>query len=431
MEITDRYLKPNFFQENNQAEFRIPKNKIYSNSIYLEHLGFTADTADNVLYNKLTGALGCIKSAVLLDNGVEIDSCKNCGGFTGFKNKLGLPKRVVNKVNHETSSRTGQILRSGVKNDNTITSQIVGSFDTQVIGPDASTSHDGLVNLSFFFPILNQLPSVDTNLFTDLRVRLEFTADKFDLFSIQDKTTSQKIPVMRLQEIEDPKIAASMAIKSGNVPWLAYEHDRYVMEANAGTAAGAEQTTSVRLNGIRNKSIGRVLIQKGYVTTSAEKTGNDYGNFASRSLFKEKIQVRVNGANLFAEGGLGGRADNATCMDIMAVCADAWGDYTLIPYEGEHGCGVGDFQADPADLEISTYVDNVRLNKGAYIGFHVQGKANDFFIEHKRTCVTSDVNSAAYNSAGSASLDALSCNVYFEVKKNLMVSNGKYIVQYM
>ena len=38
MEITDRYLKPNFFQENNQAEFRIPKNKIYSNSIYLENL---------------------------------------------------------------------------------------------------------------------------------------------------------------------------------------------------------------------------------------------------------------------------------------------------------------------------------------------------------------------------------------------------------
>jgi hypothetical protein len=427
MEIVDRYLKPNFFQENNQAEFRIPKNKIYSNSIYLEQLGFTAATADGVLYNKLTGALGCIKSAVLLDNGVEIDSCKNCGGLTGFKNKLGLPKRVVNKVNHETSSRTGQILRSGVATNKTITSQIVGSFDTQLLGPDASTGHDGLVNLSFFFPILNQLPSVDTNLFTDLRVRLEFTSDKFDLFSAQDKPTSQMIPVMRLQEIEDPKIAASMAIKSGNVPWLAYEHDRYVIPANAGTNTGFEQTTSVRLNGIRNKSIGRVLIQKGYVTTSEEKTGNDYGNFASRSLFKEKIQVRVNGANLFAEGGLGGD----TCMDIMAVCADAWGDYTLNPYEGEHSCGVGDFDANPANLEISTYVDNVRLNKGAYIGFHVQGKANDFFIEHKRTCVTGDVNSKVYNSAGSASLDALSCNVYFEVKKNLMVKNGKYIVQYM
>ena len=430
MEITDRYLKPNFFQENNQAEFRIPKNKIYSNNIYLEQLGFTAATADEVLYNKLTGALGVIKSAVLLDNGVEIDSCKNCGGLTGFKNKLGLPKRVVNKVNHETSSRTGQILRSFVADSKEMGSQIIGSFDTQLLGPDASTGSDGLVNLSFFFPILKQLPSVDTNLFTDLRVRLEFTSDKFNLFSKQDKVTSQMIPVMRLQEIEDPKIAASMAIKSGNVPWLAYEHDRYVMEANAGTAAGAEQTTSVRLNGIRNKSIGRVLIQKGYVTTNDEKTGNDYGNFASRSLFKEKIQVRVNGANLFAEGGLGG-GSNATCMDIMAVCADAWGDYTLIPYEGEHGCGVGDFKANPAELEISTYVDNVRLNKGAYIGFHVQGKANDFFIEHKRTCVTGDINSKAYFSAGSASLDALSCNVYFEVKKNLMVQNGKYIVQYV
>ena len=426
MEITDLYLKPSFFQEQKQCEFRIPKRKIYSNNIYLEKIGFI-NSAGNLQYNTLAGALGVIKSAVLLDNGVEIDSCKNCGALSAFKNKLRPTKRIINKLDPEKSARTAFSFKTVIADTKAITNQIIGPIDSELIKTTEALTEDAIVPLSFFFPILNQLPSVDTNLFTDLRVRLEFSSDRFDLFNVQNVATySQIVPVMRLQEIEDPKLSASMAIKS-NVSWIAYEHDRYVIPANAGSATGQEQTTSVRMNGIRNKSIGRVLIQKGYSTTGAETTSGDYGNFASRSLFKEKIQVRVNGSNLFAEGGLGGDK----VMDIMAVTTDAFGEYTMIPYEGEHGIGPGPVDNDYTNWKVNTYLDARRLNKGSYIGFHVQGKANDFFIEHKRTCVTGDTNLASMGSAGSASLASLNVNVYFEVKKMLMVKDNKYVVQYM
>ena len=430
MEIVDRYLKPSFFQALNQAEFRIPKNKIYSNNIYLEKIGFI-NSAGSLQYNSLVGALGVIKSAVLLDNGVEIDSCKNCGALTGFKNKLRQPKRILNKLDPEKSSRTAFSFKTDVASDGTINNNIIGPVDSEVIGTVESLTEDGIVPLDFFFPVLKNLPSVDTNLFSDLRVRLEFSSDLFDLFNVQNVTTySQIVPVIRLQEIEEPKIAASMGIKSGSYPWLAYEHDRYAFPAPAAadiTAAGKEQTVSVRLNGIRNKSIGRVLIQKGYATPGAETTTGDYGNLASRPLFKEKIQVRVNGSNLFAEGGLGGDKS----MDILAVTTDAFGEFGLMPYESEYGSGPGTYDDTVGNWEINSYLDARRTNKGAYIGFHVQSKANDFFIEHKRTCVEGDVSVVSLAGAGSASLSALNCNVYFEVKKNLMVKDNKYMVQYM
>lgn len=430
MEIVDRYLKPSFFQALNQAEFRIPKNKIYSNNIYLEKIGFI-NSAGSLQYNTLVGALGVIKSAVLLDNGVEIDSCKNCGALSGFKNKMRLPKRILNKLDPEKSCRTAFSFKTTIADTKAISNSVIGGVDSEIIGTVEATTEDAIVPLSYFFPILKSLPSVDTNLFSDLRVRLEFSSDRFDLFNVQNVDTfSQIVPVMRLQEIEEPKIAASMAIKSGSYPWLAYEHDRYAFPAATGAAvstAGVEQTVSVRLNGIRNKTIGRVLIQKGYATTSTAETGSDYGNFASRTLFKEKIQVRVNGSNLFAEGGLGGDKS----MDMVAITTDAFGEYGLMPYEAEYGIGPGTFNADRTNLELDTYLDARRLNKGAYIGFHVQGKANDFFIEHKRTCVTGDTNVATLGSAGSASLAALNVNVYFEVRKNLMIKDGKYMVQYL
>lgn len=431
MEIVDRYLKPSFFQALNQAEFRIPKNKIYSNNIYLEKIGFINATG-SLQYNSLVGALGVIKSAVLLDNGVEIDSCKNCGALTGFKNKLRQPKRILNKLDPEKSSRTAFSFKTDVADNGTNNNTIIGPVDNEVIGTDANLTEDAIVPLDFFFPVLKSLPSVDTNLFSDLRVRLEFSSDLFDLFNVQDITTySQIVPVIRLQEIEEPKIAASMGIKSGSYPWLAYEHDRYAFPAPAAadiTAAGKEQTVSVRLNGIRNKSIGRVLIQKGYATSAAATNSGDYGNLASRPLFKEKIQVRVNGSNLFAEGGLGGDKS----MDILAVTTDAFGEFGLIPYESEYGSGPGTYNDTVGNWEINSYIDARRTNKGSYIGFHVQSKANDFFIEHKRTCVEGDVSAVGtLAGANSASISALNCNVYFEVKKNLMVKDNKYMVQYM
>jgi len=428
MEITDLYLKPSFFQNLSQCEFRIPRDKVFSNSVYLEKLGLI-DTANgnNIQYNGLAGALSLVKNAVLLDNGVEIDSCKNCTSLTAFRNKLRLTKRILNKLDSEKSSRAASSFKSKIAANGSITVQRIGPVDTETLKQDEAITEDGFIQLSFFFPILNQLSSVDTNLFTDLRVRLEFNSELSKLLNRTDLNNIQQIvPVLRLQEIEDPKLSASMAIKS-NVSWIAYEHDRYSIPANAGSATGQEQTTSVRMNGIRNKSIGRVLIQKAYATESAATTGDDYANYASRSLFKEKIQVRVNGANLFAEGGLGGDK----VMDIMATTTDAWGEYTMIPYEGEHGKGPGAYNATATNWQINTYV-NVRVaNKGSYIGFNVQDKANDFFIEHKRTCVTGDKNLETMSGAGSASLAALTVNVYFEVKKMLMVSNGKYVVQYV
>ena len=429
MEITDRYLKPSYFQNLNSAEFRIPSDKIYSNNIYLEKCGLVdTDGTNTIQYNALLGGLALIKSAVLLDNGIEIDSCKNCSNLTSFRNRLRPTKRILNKLDTEKSSRVANSFHSIIGTNKSIVVQRINPVDFEALKEEESLTEDAIVPLSFFFPILEQLTAVDTNLFTDLRVRLEFNSELNSLLNPTALTSIRQIvPVLRLQEIEDPKLAASMKIKSGNIPWISYENDRYIIPQNAGTATGIEQTTNVRLNGIRNKSIGRVLIHKSYATESNDTTSSDYKNYASRSLFKEKIQVRVNGVNLFAEGGLGGNK----VMDIIATTTDAWGEYTLVPYEGEYGKGPGAYNATITNWEIDSYMNARIANKGSYIGFNVQDKANDFFIEHSRTCVTGEQNIETLKGAGSASLAELNVNVYFEVKKNLIVKDNKYIVQYL
>ena len=209
--------------------------------------------------------------------------------------------------------------------------------------------------------------------------------------------------------------------------WKTYEHDRFRLAETEQT-----QKTTTRINGMRNKYIGRVLMCKSQVNPNKDIQSAtaivDSGNLVSVANWKEKIQCRVNGRDLFGDGGLGGEK----VMDVLGMLHDTWGEITMPPFGNDYGCGV-DYNADIALTTISSRVEPTMLQKRAYIGFPVEEMANDFQVIYERNTIkdeVSDTNADMSLGNGSNTTVAQNVDIYYEVVKKLNIRDGKYQVSY-
>ena len=141
----------------------------------------------------------------------------------------------------------------------------------------------------------------------------------------------------------------------------------------------------------------------------------------------EKIQFRVNGVDVFAEGGLG---DDKT-MDILAVTADAWGEYCMTPYGNEYGKGPGAYNANVSAWEITSSVRPTFLQNRAYIGAKIETFCSDFSVNYTRSTLAGELNGVAGHLGNSSYTNlAQDCIVYYGVIKQLVVKDRKYSVVY-
>lgn len=432
--IKDVYLNPSFQSSKFRIEFRIPKDKVFSSKMKIQKLGFknTQNSAPELLYSISGGALSMVKSISLKDKGVELDSCKNCGGFNNFKTMLGVPYEAYGK-DQEYASRSGVDMRSSfAANGGTPVQRIQFKAKPSVIGV-GENGKDGGVDVSFFLPMLSSVESIDTTLFDDLRLVIELESSALRVVTKDNVSFENINSVLKLQEIVDPQLKAQMSAKSGVVSWEGYEHERFILPAVVTTSTTRVATdTNVRLSGLRNKYITKILIRKELQTDTNDIVNNNASigeaNNSSLANMNEKIQFRVNGADLFPEGGLG---DDKT-MDILAVTADAWGEYSLVPYGNEYGKGPGVYDANVNNWSITEAVRPQFIQNRAYIGAKIETFCSDFSVIYTRSTLAAEVNGGATHLGNSSYTNlAQNAHLYYGVIKQLIIKNGSYAVKYM
>lgn len=447
------YLNPAFDAGNFKTEFHIPRDKVYSPSIRLCGVGLVSSGA-NAQYNRLVGSLGVIRNIILTDKGTEIDSCKRCNVLEGFKSlNFGGPRdqsfeaqktrntllgfdHTIERFGNggadgsgETSKMRDFIGANGVRKQTTQQRRnVVGADD----GSNTRTG-DSYILLHDYLPVLAQMAALPTNVFDDLKLTIEYetTLSKCLATSVNVPHTTLT-PVLVMDQINDVDMAQNALKQLQSFMWNTYEHDMFVVQAaDAGVAAtGTRQSTSARLNGFKNKTIGKMLLVKqlqnqsdGDVVDGTNALG--YGNMGSVACFDEQLQVRVNGANAMPGQGI------TKPNEALALMADTFGQITMSPFG--HAYNGSNYNDDRTQLQTDKVMENGSQKTGrlSYFGLPIHEKVTDMQIIYSRVQLSAE-SAAITPGSGWSSKKPLNVHCFCEVAKSITFqAGGQYVIAYV
>lgn len=420
------YVNPSFDSSNFRTEFMLPANKVYLPTLRMCGLGYQkTPNADSSRYNYLVGAYGLVKHIRLLDKGIEIDSCKFCSNLQGFKNLNKSPRHNGKVAVHLRNSELG-FTHNSVASTTSSNTSIVSNIKSMKLSANTNKGGgaDANVYLGEFLPILKSLNVLSTQMFRHLKLIIEYENVKSRvIIDNQDKTYNTAVPVLVIDEVVEKEAQQKLLGAMQSIRWVSYEHDRFDIPANTpGGNAVAEQTVDVKLNGLKNKTIGRVLVVKQLAndndtSVNANNAIIGFGNVGSIQCVQEKYQLRVNGANILPEQGI------TKYNEQLALLAQTYGDITMLPFSH---CG-----SIPSGLQGNKLTDkdvNGAKQLG-YFGIAVNDFVQDFQLTYKRenNSFASDIanNGQVYTNAH------LTGHVYFEVNKMLQLQGGAYRIMYV
>lgn len=448
------YLNPAFDASNFKTEFHIPRDKVYSPSIRLCGVGLVS-SATNAQYNRLVGSQGVIRNIILTDKGTEIDSCKRCNVLEGFKSlNFGGPRDQSFEAQKTRNTLLGF--------DHTITRAADGSGETSQmrdsigangnrkettkerrneIAAQSSTNvrtGDSYILLHDYLPVLAQMAALPTNVFDDLKLTIEYetTLSKCLATSVNVPHTTLA-PVLVMDQINDVDMAQNALKQLRSFMWNTYEHDMFVVQAADGTQAdtGTRQLTSARLNGFKNKTIGKMLLVKqlqnqsdGDVVDGTNALG--YGNMGSVACFDEQLQVRVNGANAMPGQGI------TKPNEALALMADTFGQITMSPFG--HAYNGSNYNTTLADMQTEKVMENGSQKTGrlSYFGLPIHEKVTDMQIIYSRVQLLNEDPGTNHGGippgSGWSSTKPLNVHCFCEVAKSITFqAGGQYVIAYV
>jgi hypothetical protein len=220
------------------------------------------------------------------------------------------------------------------------------------------------------------------------------------------------------------------------------EHDSVIVEAGAEPAAddgSAVQVLQKKLMGYNDKYVSRLLMIKNG-TSASNNSGNTsigYGEYASKAQFKESVNYMLNGKNVFSGKGLD---NDATKLMLLA---DVYGAGALAPFDHLLCVGLEDqntatigartipagTQRTEGKRQLNANIDgtansqNEKTGQYSYIGIAIEDRVKDLQVNYERT-VLKDTQ------ANKPVSGQLNLNFYAEVRKQLQVKNGKFLVSY-
>ena len=112
-------------------------------------------------------------------------------------------------------------------------------------------------------PILNALPYLDTSVFKNLRLVVEYnmTAASIIRENQGDVLTTIR-PLLVVEEVIDPGQVASVQGKMGNVVYENVETDRNLLPSLSTITVDTEQTTNFHVNSFNNKTLFDTIFKK-------------------------------------------------------------------------------------------------------------------------------------------------------------------------
>ena len=426
-------IEPIYDAQNSRSEFRFEPNKIYSTNVLLANIGVTQATPSR--YNRLTGVAGMFDNVMLYDGNVELQMTQLCGFWAGWnqsrKSNANLKDKQPMLVGNDRGFRfEGQDAGGGNAGGVNAGKSIRNNF---TIGGNQIQSGEGNAQIpaNEFLPILDAMPYLDTSVFKNLRLIVEYNVA--DVVSDnQGEVQLSKRPLLIVEEITDPaQVAASMG-RMGNVVYDNVETDRNVLPAVTpieNTGSG-RQNLSFHVNGYTNKRVGKLIIWKQSQTELNVKTaaGSDYqnGGFDSMGLFKERTQIRINGQNIFAKNGI------SKPNQRLARLVDSWGSGALQTF----GNGLAPRTAANADSR-SVYIEKGNASIGYMDWFGCDlgyQEVQDMQIEFERTGIANfaDNNTNVVAETAKSKYNAPYILIMFALCQKAIVMDGKggYNVRY-
>jgi hypothetical protein len=212
----------------------------------------------------------------------------------------------------------------------------------------------GFLSLKNVFPLLEQLEFLDTEMFENLRVVIEYSMEgalSSNLPTPAVGTVETTVPILVVDQIMNPELIAKTRASFKSVVWNAYEVETVSLDALTATGdAVALQSKKFRLNGFSNKTLVSLLVQK-KPTTVLSPSYRDHGSVA---LIDEQWQVVVNGSNLLPDSGV------TTPNYRLALLNDSFDALNTFP--GSTGLSM----YKPADYINRSVILNAQ---GALVGF--------------------------------------------------------------
>ncbi len=418
--LRTQHYEPSSHIANKMTTFRLDKNSLYMPNMRIINLGYFTNAVDQTP-SQLAGHYGCIQRISLMDGAKTLSTLRNANVWLSFENQLGDNQHKLNVLSPQCQAAIGYILRPDDKVD--YPPPPAGSALSNGSASEVLTS---TLDLRRVFPVLNQMSSgVDTALFTQLRVEIEYVTDPAAV-GLSDKSKSVTIqePTLLADMVVDPSLAAAMRkAQPSVVPFYEIENDVLVVPTQTGTNDDTPivQSTTSTLNGFDNKVVGRVAIAK--LTTDRDdnyetNARRAYGAFSSRNYHREVLQIRKNGQNMFPSSGI---SNDGYKLQLLH---DAWGNVCIPPFGAAAGVGLANPQgfANNSGTPV-TDVDGKQANRiGAsdYYGFSVEDRVNQLSLTFQRDCTTTNV--ATYNWTN----NGITMFVFGEVRKSIVIKGGSY-----
>ena len=323
-------------------------------------------------------------------------------------------------------------------------------------GEDATT---GLLDLRECFGFLNNVSHLSTKLFKNLRVVIEYVPNQSAHLLVDDQRANniaglkKNIPILIVDEITDMALVNTLEKQLTGASWVAIEHDLANIPEVPNLAAVADeavQRSQLRINGFQDKVVSRLMIAKCYENTGpgGPNVNQDgglagtvhqvkaLGGYGSKALFREKVNLRLNGRNVLSGDGL------VTPAQQTMMLSDTWGALNMCPFQNQQSVGrdtayansalnvVGINQTQPpvrstAAGAAAAVQQGYWISNSAWIGLPVQDRVTDMQIDLERTGTFS---TGTQSSAGN--FQALNLHVFGEVAKGMTVSGGNYRIFY-
>lgn len=420
-----QYLQPRTHLNNTLTEFRLDQDSAYFPNLRLSNIGLTATAGKK--HNELTGCYGCIKNIRLMDGSVEISATRHANRWLSFMSQRDHNQNNLCVHSSLSKARVGYMLNDNDKCNFVFTN----ANDVIAVAGDATDKDNklGLLDLRKVFPILQNLTILDTSLMRNLKVVIEWTIDPTVVATLKDIAGVKiKEPELLCDQVMAEGAINSLRKSQKSVVWDEIEHDQYNMPgiSNPGTTAKEVQSVSAVVNGFDNKYVSRMVLMKVPAIKTDMYSGDvsqGLGNFASVNLFREKVQLRVNGANIFAGDGI--RSDSQKAM----LMSQSWGDLNVLPFSNRQNVGSEDRDAVVQNssgvptLNTANKMDE-RVGHSDYIGFSLEDKIRQLNFQHERTCLNNTLairqNELAYD-----------IHIFAECRKVLSLGNGGYKISYM
>jgi len=418
--LRTQHYEPSSHIANKMTTFRLDKNSLYMPNMRIINLGYFSNAAD-LTPSQLAGHYGCIQRISLMDGAKTLSTLRNANRWLSFENQLGENQHKLNVLSPQCQAAVGYVLRVDDKVD-----YIAPTAGAAVHNGSASEVLTSTLDLRRVFPCLNQMAQgVDTALFTQLRVEIEYVADASSV-ALSDKSKSVNIqePTLLADMVVDPAMAAAMRkAQPSTMAFYEIENDVLVVPTQGGTndTTPIVQSTTSTLNGFDNKVVGRVAILK-LTTDPADNYSTNarraYGPFSSRNYHREVLQIRKNGQNMFPSSGI---SNDGYKLQLLN---DSWGNMCIPPFGASAGVGLDPPQASvnisgvpPLD---ETTKQSHRVGASDYYGFSVEDRVNQLSLTFQRECTTTNV--ADYNWTN----NGISMFVFGEVRKSIVIKGGSY-----